>query len=274
VLLISKSIIDPPTRFHEDGNTKTNSVAIILSLALVTSFPLSVYAYSAGPTGIFNSFESLASLFFWASLIGLGFLFPLRTSAKLYLRYFTKARGALVFVSYLTVHLFLYGLILEGILVYLYKIPQVFYQPAANFSSILAYPESFVSTLEDFAFNPSLNFVIPPSYSFALSLYSLGIAVVIAVLVVSNVMKVLEISKACTLSQRSRTFFALPAIGVVGGAACCLSLPFLISLAAPVSAVVSNSIGVYYAAYLGFPLATAIALKYNLDSTLRIASRL
>ena len=170
--------------------------------------------------------------------------------------------------------IFLYGLILEGILVYLYKVPQIIYQGSATFSSILAYPESLASTLEDFAFNPSLNFSIPPDYSLALSLYSIGIALIIAILVVTNVMKVAEISKACSLAQRSRAYVVLPALGVIGGAACCLSIPFLISLVLPAAAVVSNSIGAYYIAYLGFPFATAVALKYNMDSTMRIASKL
>jgi hypothetical protein len=200
-------------------------------------------------------------------------LYPLREITLLFVKYVRTIRGALVFVSYLAVHLFLYGLLLEGILIYLSNDPQLIYQSSLSFTSILAYPVSVASILGDFAFNPSLNFSIPPSYSFALSLYSVGIAFVVAVLVVTNVMKVSEISDACTINQRSRAFIVLPALGVIGGAACCISLPFLISLAVPAAAILSNSIGAYYLAYLGFPLATAIALKYNMDSTVRIASK-
>jgi hypothetical protein len=256
------------------GRTKSNYAATILLLLLIASFPLSVYAYYLGPTSVFDGFEAAASLFFWFSLISLAFLFPLRSVVRQFLGYAKTVRGALIFAVYLSVHLFLYGLILEGILIYFYKVPEIIYQGSVSFTAILAYPESLVSILEDFAFNPSLNISIPPAYNLALSLYSIGIALVIAVLVVANVMKVAEMSKACTLAQRSRAIVALPALGVISGAACCISLPFLISLAVPTAAVLSNSIGAYYAAYLGFPLATAIALKYNMDSTMRIASKL
>ena len=157
---------------------------------------------------------------------------------------------------------------------YLYNVPPIINQTTISFSAILAYPESLVSVFVDFAFNPSLNLAIPPGFSLALSLYSFVVAIVIAVLVVTNVMKVIEMSRICTLGQKSRAFLALPALGVIGGATCCLSIPFLISLVAPATAVVSGSIGVYYIAYLAFPIATAVALKYNLDSTMKIASKL
>jgi hypothetical protein len=256
------------------GPAKFSYAAALLLVLLVFSFPISIYSYYIGPTSIFNGYEALASFLFWFSIISLALLFPLRSIVKMFARNVKTVRGAVVFVSYLSVHIFLYGLILEGILVYLYKVPEIIYQGSATFSSILAYPESIASTLEDFAFYPSLNFAIPPDYSLALSLYSIAIALVIAILVVTNVMKVAEISKACSLAQRSRAYVVLPALGVIGGAACCLSIPFLISLVLPAAAVVSNSIGAYYIAYLGFPFATAVALKYNMDSTMRIASKL
>lgn len=270
-----RRILKPEKEQHRvRGSLKPSYAAVVLLLLLVFSFPISLYSYYIGPTSIFDGYEALASFLFWFSLISLAIIFPLRKTAILFLNYAKTVRGALVFVTYLTVHIFLYGLILEGILLYLYKVPQIVYQSSATFSSILAYPESVASVFEDFAFNPSLNISIPPGYSLALSLYSIGIALVIAILVVANVMKVTEISKACTIGQRSRALVILPALGVIGGAACCISLPFLISLAVPAAAVLSNSIGVYYIAYLGFPIATAVALKYNLDSTVRIASRL
>lgn len=248
--------------------------ATLLLLLLIVSFPITVFAYYAGETSVFDSYEAFASFLFWFSVVSLAFLFPLRNITKLFLRYLRSAKGALIFVSYLSVHLILYGLILEGIIIYLYKVPEIISQGSVTFTSLLAYPESVISILENFAYYPSIGIAIPPAYDLIISLYSIGVAVVIAVLVVANIMKVGEISKVCTLGQKSRAIVVLPALGVIGGAACCLSIPFLISLVAPATALVSNSIDAYYVAYLGFPVATAIALKYNMDATLRIASKI
>ncbi|MHB2037360.1 MAG: hypothetical protein ACYCPW_11565 [Nitrososphaerales archaeon] len=253
---------------------KQNQAATIVLLLLIFSFPVCLYSYYIGALSILNAYETLASFLFWSSIISLGFLFPLKKTAKLFVIYARSARGATLFAFYLVVHLLLYGILLEGILIYLYRIPPTIFQSSISFSAILAYPESLVAIFVDFAFNPSLNFAIPPGFSLALSLYSFVVAIVIGVLVVTNVMKVIEMSRICSIGKKSRAFLALPALGVIGGATCCLSIPFLISLIAPVTAVVSGSISVYYVAYLGFPVATAIALKYNLDSTMKMTSRL
>ncbi|MDG6922559.1 MAG: hypothetical protein JRN67_04610 [Nitrososphaerota archaeon] len=225
------------------------------------------------PTSIFNLYEASASFLFWLGVISLVFFFPLKHTAKLFGYYIRSVRGAVVFFLYLGIHLFLYGLLLEGIVIYLYKVPQLISRSSISFTAILTFPETTLSILSNYAYNPSLNISVPPSYSFALSLYSLVIAVTIAVLVVTNVMKVSEMASSCTLAQRSRAIVLLPALGVAGGAACCLSIPLLISLAVPSAAILSESIWAYYIAYLGFPLATAVALKYNLDTTERLDSK-
>ncbi len=254
-------------------NEKKSNYAYALVIPFVASFVVSFYSYFIG-AGIFNPYEAVASLLFWLPLLFALFIYPLRYIVSLFTRYIRTVWGTLIFAIYLTVHLLLYGLILEGILLYIYKVPPIINQAAFSFSAILAYPQSFVTTLEDFAFNPALNVAIPPGYALGLTLYSFVVAIIVAVLVVTNVMKVRELSKDCSFGQKSRVFVALPALGVVGGATCCLSVPFLLSLFAPVTAIVSGSLAAYYVAYLAFPAATVVALKYNLDSTMRIASKL
>jgi hypothetical protein len=250
------------------------TVAIMALVLVVVSFSILLFAYSLGPGPIFDGYEAVASLVFWFSILASVLAIPLRPVVELFLVYLRKQRGIAVFVSYISVHLLLYGLILEGILTYLYKVPPLISQPSVNASAILAYPESVITMFEDLAFNPSFNFAIPPGYALSLSVYSFVIALIIAMLVLTNVLKVSEMSKICTTRQKSFAIVALPALGVVGGATCCISLPFLISLLAPATAVVANSIGIYYVAYLAFPLATAVALKMNLDATSKIAVRL
>jgi hypothetical protein len=256
------------------SESRLKAVSLVLLLMILASFVLAVYAYYVGSTSTFDPLEALGSVLFWLPIAGFVFLYPLSYIVKLFARYVRTATGALVFVGYLSVHLLLYGILLEGIIVYAEKIPPIFSQGAASFSALLAYPESLVTIIDDYLINPSLNIAIPPDYNLALSLFSFVIALITAILVVSNIMKVKELSRSCTLAQKSRAFVALPALGVVGGAICCLSLPALISLVAPATtAVVSGSIVAYYVAYL-IPVATDVALKYNVDSTIKIASKI
>ena len=241
-------------------------------MLLAVSFPLAFSAY-AGPYDLFTLFEGSASIAFWIAIAGLVLVFPLRKVSLLFLGYIRRPRGLLIFISYLFVHLFLYGILLEGLIGLSLKTPS-FSQFSANFASIPLYPVSIVSILAGFGFNPSLDLFIPPFFVLALSVYTITLSLIIAVLVQTNIMKVLEIGKMCGIALKSRTLVILPALGVIGGAACCLSLPILISLAAPTAAIVANDTAVWYGAYFIFPSATAVGLKYNMDSTIRIASKM
>jgi hypothetical protein len=240
---------------------------------LAVSFPLELLAYSV-PQNFFALVEGCASFLFWFSVVGLVFLFPLRYVGSLYVKYIRRPRGLALFVSYLSVHLILYGLILEGIVAYSLKIPSLVTQPSVSLSAIPLYPVSASSILAGFGFNPSVDLFVPPVFVLALSFYTISLSVTIATLVLTNVMKVVELGKMCGTALKSRSLVVLPAIGVVGGAACCLSLPILISLAAPTAAIITSTPLVWYAAYFLFPTATAVGLKYNMDSTMRIASKM
>jgi hypothetical protein len=247
--------------------------ATFFLVLLAISFPLAYYSYSV-PYGLFTAFEGSASFAFWLSIAGLVFLYPLSNIVGLFDKYVRKPRGALIFASYLSVHLVLYGLLLEGLIAYSFKVASVVNQFSANLASIPLYPVSLASILAGFGFNPSLDLFIPPVFVLALSFYTITLSLIIAVLVLTNIMKVLEIGKMCGIALKSRTLVALPALGVIGGAACCLSLPILISLTAPTAAIITNNTVVWYAAYFAFPSVTAVGLKYNMDSTMRIASKM
>lgn len=249
-------------------------LAILLLALLVISFPLARYAYSGVQMNLFTFLQGSASFAFWFSIVGLVFLFPLRSVASLFVQYIRKLRGVLLFGSYMSVHLVLYGLILEGIIAYTFKIPSLVNQLTVNVASVPLYPVTLASILAGFGFNPSIDLFIPPFFVLAISFYTVSLSIIIAVLVLTNIMKVVEIGKMCGTALKSRTLVVLPALGVIGGAACCLSLPILISLAAPTAAVISGNAVVWYSAYFIFPSATAVGLKYNIDSTIRIASKM
>jgi len=179
-----------------------------------------------------------------------------------------------MFVSYSSVHLILYGLLLEVILGYVARVPPETKSFSYYFASTLFYPLSFPNVVAGFGFNPSLSLVLPPFYNLGLSLFSVSLALIIAILVTTNIMRVVDLGSACSVTYKSRSIVLLPALGVIGGAACCLSLPVLISFIAPSAAIVNTSPIIYYIANFVFPPVTAIALKFNMDSTDRMANRL
>lgn len=249
-------------------------IGILFLSLLLTSFPLALIAYSVDHPNLISFYETLASFMFWFALVSLAFWFPLRNSVKLFVRYFRTLRGKLLFGTYISIHLILYGFLLELILDSIYKRPEIAFQPGVYFASSLLYPISISSIITSFGFYPSISILVPPLFDLALSLYSFSFAIIIAVLIVTNVMQVVDLGNIFALAQKTRAFVLLPAIGVIAGASCCLSFPALISVAAPSAASLSNSTPVFFIAYFGFPCATAIGLKYNLDSIRRTASDL
>ena len=179
-------------------------------MLLTISFPLAFYAYDV-PIDLFTYFEGAASFLFWFSIAALVIVFPLKNVADLFVQYIRKPRGALLFVGYLSVHLFLYGLLLEGLVAYSFKEPSVVNQISVNLASIPLYPASLSSVLAGFGFNPSLESFLPPVFVLALSFYTITLSLFIAVLVLTNIMKVVEIGKVCSTALKSRTLVVLPA---------------------------------------------------------------
>ncbi len=270
-MLYSKKIVDDAIM-----TTYRLPFAVLFACMFILSFPLAWLAYML--YGIyqitsFQIYEGLASLLFWSSIVGLVLLFPMRYIVPLFAKYIKSVRGISIFGSYMTVHLVLYGLILEGIVAYSFKIPSSITQLEAFVNSVALSPINAISILAGFSFNPSIDLYIPPVYAMALSFYTISLSFIIAILVLTNVLKVMEIGKTCGRAFKSRSLIILPTLGVVGGAACCLSLPVLVSLAAPTTVLLSDNPIVFYTAYFVFPVATAIGLKFNMDSTSRIASK-
>lgn len=227
--------------------------------------------------GVFNAYQAMISLVFWVLVLGFVLLFPLNKITHLFLGYLKSFKGFLIFASYLAVHLLVYGFILEGIVATVY--PQYYAVPikaAIVVTAVPIYPASFFDAFFGLFIYPNISAVIPPLFGASLSLYSIVMAVVIAILVVSSILKSMELKDLCSVRRKSTSFVLVPLFGVIGGASCCLSLPiFLALLAAPAALLASPSIiTAYYIAYFLFPLATVIALKLNLDVIDRIGLKL
>lgn len=182
-------------------------------------------------------------------------------------------KGIFVYVVYTSLHLLVYGIILETIVASVYpSLWDVPVQAGAILSSQPLYPLNALTLLGNYFFNPNLIALVPPIFDVSLSLYSIAMAIIIGILVQVNIMRTIEFRNTCSLAWRSTTFLALPIIGVVGGASCCLSLPLFVTLlAAPTVSLASPSIiAAYFLTYFLFPPGTAVILKLNLDSINRI----
>ena len=231
---------------------------------------MAYFAHFGAWRSAFDFYETLSSFMFWVPVISLALWFLLRSTIVLFFQYIRALRAKLIFVSYVTVHLILYGLLLELILHYAYKLPETVTQPSVYFGSTL-YPTSVSGIMIAFGFYPNISILIPPSFDFAWSFYSIFIALIIGVLVVTNLMQVIELGKISASAQKARAFVLLPLTGVIVGATCCLSFPVLLFLAGAFATIVPDSLAAFSIAYFFLPCAAAIALKYNTESTNRMA---
>ena len=237
----------------------------LFSLTLLsTSFLLGIYGFFAGSRLLYEVFEGVSSIVFWSSIVSLVFLFPLRNVASLWSKYAKRLVGALIFVSYLAVHLTLYGLNLDYLVAYSYGIRSIVTQLSSSVEFVQMSHVSFISIFINLGFNPTVDILVPPAYVLSFTSYTISMAFVIAILVVANVMRVREIGRIRN-SKMSQALVLLPALGVIGGILCCLLHPFLIILSVPVNSIMTSSEIAYYSAYFALPIVTVIVLKYNLD---------
>ncbi|MEM0288065.1 MAG: hypothetical protein QXG05_07875 [Nitrososphaerota archaeon] len=170
-------------------------------------------------------------------------------------------------------HILLYGFILEAILVSIYG-SVTFSSPTLFISSNLLYPISLANAVLGLAYNPNITLTIPPYFGAALTSFSFFMAIIIDMLILANVMKMGQIGKMCSIHKRARSYVAMPLIGIIAGASCCMSLPVLISIAVPAAATLTKSIWVYYMTYFLFPPLAAVVLKLNLNSSIKIELQL
>ncbi len=241
--------------------------AVFIGLAVLTSF----FAYlwgSASP----NPAELLAPALFWYAVSFLLLSYPLHSAWKAFLRHVKTAFGAGVFVLYLVLHTVLYGFMLEGILVSFFGRPFSSGAFSAYVTTSVFAPATLLNALWALWFNPWVTVTVPPVFDLALSFYSMGIAVLIAILIVANIGRTRELGRACSAGLRSRAVVLLPALGIALGASCCLSIPILLVFSAPSVIPIGSSLWLYDATYFLFPPFAVALLYLNLRSVERIVS--
>jgi hypothetical protein len=252
---------------------KSNAVrafqgVIVLLLGMVVSYL--GYQSSSAPLDLD---EVIGPALFWCTVLALLFRFPFRDAAATTYRALRTRLGTVLFWPYLAVHLFVYGFLLELMLGSIYGFTLTL-SPSISVTTDAFLPPTLVSTLLDLSYNPSIAFTLPPALSGVLSFYSISIAIVVDVLILANVAKVIELGQLCTLERKARTYFLLPAVGLVLGASCCLSVPALISFVLPSVAALPAYFWIYYSTYFFFPAFAIVILYLNAASIDRISARL
>lgn len=226
---------------------------------------LSYFGYLWGDVTL-NPGELLGSFLFWFGIVYLLLTFPFRKVLQAFSDCVRTSLGAGVFAGYLATHLLLYGFLLEVILASIFGSSYLAVSPAFFASTNVFSPPSLTSVMLDLAYNPSIVVAIPPVFSAALSFYAISAGLLIAVLVVASVGKTREISDLCTKGKKARSFVLLPAIGIVFGASCCLSVAGLVSLVVPSAAELTSVLWVYFSIYFLLPSIAMVLLYLNLRS--------
>ncbi|HXW37414.1 MAG TPA: hypothetical protein VEJ36_05895 [Nitrososphaerales archaeon] len=239
----------------------------LISLAVITSF----FAYLWGAASP-NPANLLAPALFWYSASFLLLAYPFRDAFAAFTKYVKTALGASVFIGYLTIHILLYGFMLESILVSVFDAPFVSGSASVYVTTSVFAPPNLLNAVVSLWFNPWITITIPPFFGDAVSFYSLAVAVIIAMLIVANIGKTRELGSICSTSLKSRSVVIFPALGIAFGASCCLSVPLLFTIAAPAGAALSSFLWLYDLTYFLFPPIAVVLLYLNLYSIKRITA--
>ncbi|PSN85197.1 hypothetical protein B9Q02_07300 [Candidatus Marsarchaeota G1 archaeon BE_D] len=246
---------------------KLRKLALALTIAFFTLFHFCFY-FANGETLFFLA--TIGSVGFWFSFLLLSMVSFLRRAFAFSLNALrSKGYALALLIGYFVIHVFVYGLLLERLLVSIFGSVQTYSGGleayfSANFNIT---PKDVLSEIYALTLNPSFVVFIPPLYGLALGPFAFYSALAIDFLVLSNIAVILR-------STKTYKVIAFPVIGVVGGASCCLSVPELIVtlssigsqlvLLTPLETIVLNTL------YYVLPISVMVALKLNLDTLVSV----
>ena len=250
--------------------SSSTQAAILLFFAFTALFgywfsTLFVRPYQAAVNGAQVAATALLVLF-WFSLAVLVLGVWLRRITASFVRALKAATWArVVFPVYLTAHLIVYGIVLERIIIIASGTPPINFGPHA-FVSINDYfsPHTLFNALLQMTQNPGIIIVIPPFYGVTLGPFAIFSAVLIGMLVVVHIDRLM---RATRLIRRAGGSVIYPAVGIVAGSSCCISLPDLAASASPFAAVIFGTpfwAGVLYVLYYLLPLSVIGAFTVTL----------
>jgi hypothetical protein len=225
------------------------------------------------PVNNFVVWPATASLVFWSSLTILVLGFPLRNASKVVYHSLTRSKWYLVLIPlYLVVHLVIYGILLESILIGIYGGAPAYNAAGVYFSGGFAlFPHTLTSVLVSLTISPSIELLIPPYFGASISMFALFTAIAIDFLVVANIATFVQMRKR---AEKIMGSIAVPLVGVTLGASCCLSIPELLAIASPsLSGLLFTPMGLFIQdiIYYLLPLSVILALALNLVSISKVA---
>lgn len=257
------------------GKSRSNLIYLLFTVIILVSF--SEFYLTTGVTAqssLDRLVASISSILFWAYIGGTLLMLPLRNAAKSALELMKSRTWAVaLFVGYLILHLVIYGVLLELMLASIYNLslptgaPPILVYLSGNYAYT---PHTLFAALETISLNPSVSLLFPLELGVVLGPFSVVSAVVIGILVISNIGQLVKLRGTV---KKLGLSIALPAIGVAGGASCCISIPALLAIASPVVysfLLLPVGIFVQNVLYFGLPMLVILILALNYRS-LRLA---
>ncbi|MEM3851913.1 MAG: hypothetical protein QXP70_02825 [Methanomassiliicoccales archaeon] len=248
---------------------KSSVIVVLLFISLLIYWYASSLVVPFGNNALPSNISLAAALLFWILLVYLVLSVPMRNALKKCMRLLKSGRWAVVFVAYLSVHLIVYGLLLERILS---SVTNYSDYPSIGYHAYFSFTEAFFPHTVGIAViellqNPSVVLVAPPYYELVLSAYAFFSAFIIAILVV------LQLNLIAAIRRRGKSMMVLyPAIGVAGGATCCISLPALLVNYGVIGVAVATFAAIediFLALYFLLPLAVMISFYFSLPHSYR-----
>lgn len=243
-----------------------------LAVAVAAGVLMTYAAYFVGSRGAV-ALGSAGSVVVWAGVLYAVYSGPLRGVLSRTARSLSDGVGVFTFFGYLSVHLLLYGFIVEAFLAAAFGLP-VIHTAEAFLNYTLVPGATPYSMFLDITIDPTFTLVAPPFLEASLPLYSWSMALIVASLVSVNIAVVRRLGRACTRGRKRATYYGLPLLGAAGGASCCLSIPLLLAAVSPAAGAVVAAYKAAYIAYYLFPGATAYGLLLNYRATEKIERRI
>jgi len=209
-----------------------------------------------------------SDIIFWVTATLIVLALPLRRALMIALEGLRRNHYlVLVPPIYFVTHLFVYGLLLERLLVQAFGVSGL---PPTGFGAFVSYsyfysPHTALGALLTLTVQPSLNITVPAYYSLALGPFAVVMGVIITLLVTASTYQLTQIAPSL---RRVGESIAIPVLGIAGGASCCLSIPILLEYFSPVVqafAVTQTGSLTLSILYYALPLSVAIALRLAVD---------